>query len=137
MQKYQTIVLLILLTVPCLAHEELDLFKEYTEHVIDPCYRHGAILSGFDKVVGLELAVAAMKAQDEADNKIAAEMLRQSMDRASREERLMGYRKLRHICKCQIAEKAKLANQGKIETGPSISESDVDCMMQGFGLTAP
>lgn len=136
MKKYQAIILVALLTAPCLAHNELDLFEEYTEHVIDPCYRHGAILSGFDKMAGLEVAVAAMKAQDEAGNRIAAENLREVFSGKSQEYRLQAYQRLKGICKCQIAEKAKLINQGKTQS--AASEANIEeCMMQGLGLTSP
>ena len=135
-KRCQIIILSTLLIAPGLAHNDLDLFEEYTEHVIDPCYKHGAILSGFDKVAGLEVAVAAMKAQDEAGNRIAAENLREVFSDKSQEYRLQVYQKLRGICKCQIAEKAKLINQGKTQS--ATSEANIEeCMMQGFGLTSP
>ena len=121
------LILLASLTAPCLAHGEFNLFEEYTKHVIDPCYKHGAILSGFDKVAGLEVAVGAMKAQDEVGNRIAAENLREVFAGESREYRLQAYQKLKSICKCQIAEKAKSIIQGK--TPSAISEADIECMM--------
>ena len=85
--------------------------------------------------MGLEIAVAALKAQDKAGNRIAAENLQDVFAGESLEYRLQVYQRLKGICKCQIAEKAKLINQGK--TPSATSEAGIECMMQGFGLTAP